>query len=1047
MKEKQPIFRSASLNDLKNENNVKKSYLNFRDDMKTNSYVQRDNTYISNFNNINNNSNASNILRHELLNDLDNLLRNKLNLTNDNKSTISPPTSCLSFSSSNNKSSPVLNQHFNPIRYINSGKSIASNSDPSSPTNSTFPNNFVLDNNNSIDTNNVGENSNGNEDSEENDNNAVTEQEDEEFANVDEIDGFITSVNQLSPKIDLRTQNDTNINNTINKNHNNKSDSNGNNDNCLPPTNDTDVIDYNMPVGEEFQKILDKRVSEICENNRTHKNIPGQRIDWVLKDFYDLKRELSEWFTKIDYVYLDQLKSTFNQKIKNPETFVQDFQYKKSIIDRIFHNFDLMIDSNIQIIAYIALGTYEYTENLNINLDMIKENNLILIDYLPIIIDHFKEKALSCQHDTKNLKKKTVLLFYLSTVLFYIVTVCIDQRDESKGCVQKAISFIHAKKLMPFLTKYVEHWRWNSRLSMRIRNIISLLFKTIILQFGNENVYTDTKKKIYRYHGLEFKSTSNNNTNNDASSLKQSKKLSISPLHYRAFREDITSRFPNYELPKSELSETTVDDSNSLSQFLEIPRSKSRSVLNSSLAVPEKHLATPFPSPPSSPTFSQFNDNGIKPRKSFQANMAYPQLYPINNGIDDNYLSRIISPLENLDNNDKSVPDFDYKKDVPFSIEEAAHILNDNLKIKLSTKQLWHERNLFMSTERGWQKDKEAANINDSMTNSISDHKDDPFNYQSFNKGNEPNELQIMNRIDTYYMDCLASFNSLIFVLLQTIESNISNSEYRYKNDPSNYNTSHIQPQLEIIRSKEMLMRSCSGILVLLLKWFKLNHILKFEHFASLIYDFKYITVFSSLLGSYTDIYHDKIFNRLIEPDHSIWEICSQSNPLYSTSLQANPVEKDKYNIAILSSFTNLFKILRYITRDKTHRLKSLPLSIGFLFKKYYKVFCLETYHPMLKIVKELTPFKNKRWKSEHMDLISGVYLYERLELIDNWVTGKDIAGELNDAGGQEIALRALLQFYNFNHYKQSMEDLGYIEMSESNANFSSNTQDPYSSM
>lgn len=60
------------------------------------------------------------------------------------------------------------------------------------------------------------------------------------------------------------------------------------------------------------------------------------------------------------------------------------------------------------------------------------------------------------------------------------------------------------------------------------------------------------------------------------------------------------------------------------------------------------------------------------------------------------------------------------------------------------------------------------------------------------------------------------------------------------------------------------------------------------------------------------------------------------------------------------------------------------------------------------------------------MELISGVYLYEKLELTDNWVTGKDISGELSDACGQEIALRALLQFYNFQHYEISMEDLGY---------------------
>ena len=67
------------------------------------------------------------------------------------------------------------------------------------------------------------------------------------------------------------------------------------------------------------------------------------------------------------------------------------------------------------------------------------------------------------------------------------------------------------------------------------------------------------------------------------------------------------------------------------------------------------------------------------------------------------------------------------------------------------------------------------------------------------------------------------------------------------------------------------------------------------------------------------------------------------------------------------------------------------------------------------------------------MELISGVFLYEELELIDNWVTGKDVSGELGDACGQEIAMRALLQFYNFLHYKKSMEDLGYCQRPTTN--------------
>lgn len=86
---------------------------------------------------------------------------------------------------------------------------------------------------------------------------------------------------------------------------------------------------------------------------------------------------------------------------------------------------------------------------------------------------------------------------------------------------------------------------------------------------------------------------------------------------------------------------------------------------------------------------------GPRPRKSFQTNMAYPCLYPSDNeGSEDDTLE------DRIDFNIERKPDNDIV--IPFSTEEAARILSESLEIKLSTKQLWYERDLFMITERGW---------------------------------------------------------------------------------------------------------------------------------------------------------------------------------------------------------------------------------------------------------------------------------------------------------------------------------------------------------
>ena len=60
------------------------------------------------------------------------------------------------------------------------------------------------------------------------------------------------------------------------------------------------------------------------------------------------------------------------------------------------------------------------------------------------------------------------------------------------------------------------------------------------------------------------------------------------------------------------------------------------------------------------------------------------------------------------------------------------------------------------------------------------------------------------------------------------------------------------------------------------------------------------------------------------------------------------------------------------------------------------------------------------------MDLISMVYLHMKPQLNENWLSGRDLDGELQDAYGQEIALRAIIQFYNLRRYGDVMSELGY---------------------
>lgn len=781
------------------------------------------------------------------------------------------------------------------------------------------------------------------------------EDEDEEFANVDEIDGPISG-----------------------KKTDNLEDSKSD-------------MDYNMPVDEEYKRSLDERAAEFDEVPR-FQPISQPRIEWDLMDHYSLKEDLGEWFCASDFSQLPQTKSQFEKIIEDPIKFTKDEDYARGIITKLCQD----AQSNILALTYISMGTYALVDNVDCQLQNIRRNNLLICLSLADIVAMFKRIAKACRDDVKNLKKQTALFFYASTIIFSIVNVCIEQRDYNPTAICNAIETFHESHLLSFLTRYIEHWRWNSRLSMRIRSMINLLFKLMVLQFGDKTVWESTKTSIYDLHNLK------RSTDSD-----KAKKLRISPLHYQAFREDIISRFPDYPTPRSGLP-AEVDNSNSLSQFLEIPRSKARNPISLTLATPQQHIATPASSPPDTPNIMQMCDT-IRHRKSFQTNMAFPCLYPSDDEEGEDPLTRRMS----LDREERET-----EVVVPYSVQEATRILSGSVHITLSVQQLWYERDLFVSTERGWKMN----------------HDQDRYNYAIMENTKNEEALDVMKRVDSFYNECFSAFNSLVFVLLQTMESNLSNIDYKSAEISPDTKIDSLIPRLEMNRARKLAMKSSVGILCLMLKWFKLNHILKYEHLCMILYDSRYIHTCCTLLGKYSENYSDRVLNRMLLTPLSIWRECSNYSPDYQQSFKdQEQLENKQYNIVMLTSIGYMLRVLRKIVGNKTERLKELPLNIGLLFKRYYRIFNLDIYHPILKIIKELTPFKNKRWKSEHMELISGVFLYEKLELLDNWVTGKDVTGELGDACGQEIAMRALLQFYNFLHYEKSMEDLGYSERSNSN--------------
>ncbi|CDO96451.1 unnamed protein product [Kluyveromyces dobzhanskii CBS 2104] len=818
------------------------------------------------------------------------------------------------------------------------------------------------------------------------------DEDDSEFANVDEIDGPISPSSSTGILKDYFQGQESHNNGQSSPKQLKKIPDDSNDVEKIIPNEDISAEeDNNLPVDDALKKLLQEKAEEIERGDTSH-SFTKPSLDWVASDFYSLFHELPEWFIQKDYNCLKTAKVCF-EKSYDCTKFVEEHQYALQVITELGRKLELnsMDMKTLLCLSYIAFGTFQETSSYFHHLDILRRNNTLLMTISKAILPCFIKHADCCRVKNSNLQQYNTLLFYSSTIIYFMTNIAIDQRNMHKKSINEFITDVQSFDIMIFLTKYVDQWRWRSRLSMRIRNIIILFHKVLLLQFGAEDHYNEVKKFVHEVHDITKKEFSASN-------------LSVSPLEYAAFREDIISRFPSSELPQPTYP-SILDNPNSLSQFLEIPRPRSRSTSNQSLAEPQVHIATPAPSPPSSPT----NSNGPKSRKSFQANLSYPAFFPTSGDFDTGVVDELSNKL-NIAVQETVLP---------YNTQEAIEILSKSVHIKLSTKQLWHERKLFMIQERGWKNTKNTEK--------------DPFTYSSM----KCEEAETMDRVESYYADALPYLSSLIYVLLETIETCASNKFY-FEQNYTQEETNELQPQLELIRSKEISMKSSTAILFLLLKWFKLSHFLKFEYLCSLIYDSKFISTSVCILHSFTEEYQNKIYGKYLQPTHSFWRECSLFNVQYENTLAVSIANETatQLNLKMLNSEVYLLRILSKVTGKKTQRLKDLPLNVSNIFKSLYSVYNLKVYHPMLKIIHELAPFKNKRWRADHMELISGVFLHERLNLTDNWITGKDITGEINDAYGQEIALRAMLQFYNFYHYKRTMEHCGYNDKS-SNSFFS----------
>ncbi|OCT45700.1 putative pheromone-dependent cell cycle arrest protein Far11 [Cladophialophora carrionii] len=640
---------------------------------------------------------------------------------------------------------------------------------------------------------------------------------------------------------------------------------------------------------------------------------------------------------------------------------------------------------------------------------------------------------------------------------FYLLIESARVRTDTAAgqAIRQSISSLQPSFLV-FLVGMISRLRWDETYNIPLMHALQLFWKSILLLFGNVSNHLEKIKSILQPREDPFSA--------DAAHPK----LTASPLDYHAFRQEITSKYPAYNPPpniipleleqKTMLPPLTTNSRNDVSSVASSSLPGARSILHQPV-----HIATPAPSPPPSP----IGPGGKAGKKqNYQTNQNFPFLYPPLDSTSDNIGGKGSTQIQ-----DMMVGKKWEGSDVPLSIIEAGELFASRMRMTRAMRQLWKERDLFLKYERGWKGDiKDAAK----------GEKDGKSEEEQGLDGLEDSDLRSrMLAVDDFFHYALPDLQSLVIVMMKVMLTNVQDIAVRnggaqepaqsggLNRTKSNSNMAQNQTlpipppparpnemtleDLDNVRSREISQKAISGAIFLLLKWFKISHVLKFEYLTQLLLDSNYVQLTLKYFAHQN--LEDLVSFKYDRDDLSVWHYChvhSGHPPLSPTSpderseasdgdeavpppiarhrrsptansggqppneqtqdaQQQQPPDQGRPSVDELGnplgpipqtpittfSFRqfqtsiHLLRVLQKLTRGKSHRILFLvQFKSSQILRRVLRVPDPTLRLYVLKLFKSQVPYCGRKWRQSNMRVITAIYLHCRPELRDEWLAG-----------------------------------------------------------
>ncbi|KAL7412030.1 hypothetical protein BDY24DRAFT_394393 [Mrakia frigida] len=263
--------------------------------------------------------------------------------------------------------------------------------------------------------------------------------------------------------------------------------------------------------------------------------------------------------------------------------------------------------------------------------------------------------------------------------------------------------------------------------------------------------------------------------------------------------------------------------------------------------------------------------------------------------------------------------------------------------------------------------------------------------------------------------------------------------------------------EVDVIREREIAWKGVSAIILLMLKWFKCSHILKFQHLSQLLVTMNCPVVMVKtfqypepieIVKAKTDLAEKNFFrychvnlSRYPQKDRPEDSLAIPTTRLGTRAGfgggagNKHPGTSTDEEVELISEYSwrnffsaiNRTKIIQKLLKGRSEKIYQFNQHKPFnTFKRMLKV-----PHPMfqlqvLKVIKSQIPHYGKKWKQQNMKIVTAIYLNCRPDLRDEWLTVGMEAEELVESSLQEHALKSLVRFYHSKHYPHQITNETY---------------------